>query len=83
MEVHGGSWSWEEKRTKSTLFPYLHAGYLAGVKASVCRGAVRDKRGRSRVSSAWCGVKVSERKERARNGWRMVSVRGCVVFVYS
>ena len=49
---------------------------------AVCEGAVRDKRGRSRVSSALVRNKGEcEKRARARNGWRMVSVRDCVVYV--
>ena len=80
MEVHGHATK-RERKALFFLYPF-HTRVRSGLRRSG-EGAVRDKRGRSRVSSAWCGIKVSERKERARNGWRMVSVRGCVLFVYS
>ena len=78
MGVHGLG---EEKGTKSTLSLHLHTR-VSQAGPWQCRGAVRDKRGRSRVSSALVRNKGEcEKRVRARNGWRMVSVRDCVVYV--
>ena len=68
MGVHGLG---EEKRTKSTLFSHLHAGEQAGSRRCVkVRCGTRE--GGPGFRLLWCGINVSERKERAlemAGGW--------------
>ena len=67
MEVHGGSWSWDKKRTKSTVFSHLPTLKLgSGLEGrGEVRGGTREGGPGFRLLS--CGIKVSEREKSARS----------------